>query len=89
MTASHPQPVRHYPLPQCLDAQAQALTRRKVSRAQMWGRNRDSAPGQRQNRAPEGLAMVTIARATALAGNQPRCAIRGERQLTVKGSANN
>src|SRR5208337_1272396 len=76
--AVDPQTVRDHPLPKRLDARAQAVTRGELLRRERGAEIGIVLPDQRQNGAPECLAMSAIARATAFAGNQARCAIDGE-----------
>src|SRR5271166_4335158 len=78
VTAVDPQTVRDHPLPKRLDARAQAVTRGELLRRERGAEIGIVLPDQRQNGAPECLAMSAIARATAFAGNQARCAIDGE-----------
>jgi hypothetical protein len=78
VTAVDPQAVRDHPLSQRLDAEAQAVTRDKLLRRERGTKIGIVLQDQCQNGAPERLAMLVVARATAFAGTQRRCAISSE-----------
>src|SRR5271167_270254 len=77
VTAVDPQAVRDHPLSQRLEAQA--VTRDKLLRRERGTKIGIVLPDQCQNGTPEGLAMLVVARATAFARTQRRCAISSER----------
>ena len=64
---------------QRLDAEAQAVTRDKLLRRERGTKIGIVLPDQCQNGTLECLAMLVVARATAFAGTQRRCAISSER----------
>ena len=76
MTAVDPQPVRHHPLPQRLDADRADRDAQPASPPPVWGRSRGNARGPVPAPCPEGLAMLAVARPAALARRQRRRAIR-------------
>jgi hypothetical protein len=76
VAAIDPQPVRHHPLPQCLDADPQTVTCNQFFRRQCGSEVDVMFANQAQHRGPEGLAMLAVARPATFARRKTGRAIR-------------
>jgi hypothetical protein len=76
VAAIDPKPFRHHPLPQRLDADPQTVTCNQFFRRERGSEVDVMFAHQAQNRGPEALATLAVARPTAFARRQTGRAIR-------------
>jgi hypothetical protein len=82
--------VRHHPLTECLDTDAQAMSLDQLLHHERRTEIRIVFADQGQHRVAKGLATLAIARTTALPGNQSRCAtgLKGSTKPENRATAN-
>ena len=79
MPTIHPQPIPDHPLPQRLDAQAQAVPRRQFLHRERRAEIAIVLVCQAQNSSPEGLSVPMIARTATFARHQSGWTVNGKR----------